>query len=231
MIGIYKITNLANNKSYIGQSIHIEKRLNEHLNEAFNMSRREYEYPLSRAYRKYGTNNFQTEILCECSIEELDEKEIYYISFYSSKNNGYNQTDGGNSPIYISGEKHHMTKLTDEEVYIIREAYNNHVPFEKVFKEYSKGMSMSGFRKIWLGYTRKNIHYDVYTKGNKEYWEYLKNISGPRIFSDEEILDIRVRLKNGESQDIIYNDYKNKIAKKETFNDICNNKRYKHIIV
>ena len=31
MIGIYKITNLINNKSYVGQSIHIERRWQEHL--------------------------------------------------------------------------------------------------------------------------------------------------------------------------------------------------------
>ena len=30
MIGIYKITNKNNNKSYIGQSIHYGKRLDEH---------------------------------------------------------------------------------------------------------------------------------------------------------------------------------------------------------
>lgn len=30
MIGIYKITNMINQHSYIGQSIHIEKRWNEH---------------------------------------------------------------------------------------------------------------------------------------------------------------------------------------------------------
>lgn len=30
MVGIYKITNLVNNKVYIGQSINIEKRIKEH---------------------------------------------------------------------------------------------------------------------------------------------------------------------------------------------------------
>ena len=70
------------------------------------------------------------------------------------------------------------------------------------------------------------------TKENKEYWEYLKNISGNRLYSDKEILDIRLRLKNGESKESIYQDYKNKTShSSESFNDICSGKRYTHIKV
>ena len=95
MIGIYKITNLVNQKSYIGQSVNIDKRLKEHINDAFNPNRKEYDYPLSRAYRKYGVENFSKEVLCICSKEELNEKEEYYIKIFNSKENGYNQQDGG----------------------------------------------------------------------------------------------------------------------------------------
>lgn len=231
MTGIYKITNLVNQKSYIGQAVDIEKRLREHKNDAFNPKRREYNYPLSRAYRKYGIENFSQEILCICSKEELNEKEDYYVNFFNSKNEGYNQQDGGQPENRPLGEKHYLAKLTDDQVFLVREEYNNHTPFQEVFEKYSNGMSISGFRKIWLGYTRTNIHMDVYTKENKEYWEYLKNISGQRLFSDKEIIDIRTRLKNGESRDSIYQDYKYKVTKRESFNDICSGKRYTHIIV
>lgn len=231
MIGIYKITNLVNQKSYIGQSVNIDKRLKEHINDAFNPNRKEYNYPLSRAYRKYGVENFSKEVLCICSKEELNKKEEYYIKIFNSKENGYNQQDGGQPKNRPLGEKHYRTKLTDEQVFLVREEYNNHTSFEEVFDKYSNGMSISGFRKIWHGYSRTNIHMDVYTKENKEYWEYLKNISGNRLFSDKDIIDIRTRLKNGESQDSIYQDYKGKAVKKESFNDICSGKRYTHIIV
>lgn len=86
--GIYKITNNINGKVYIGQSINIEKRWEQHKGcYCDNL--------LSKAFIKYGINNFTFEILEECNQEELDDKEIFYISYYDSYNNGYNNTLGG----------------------------------------------------------------------------------------------------------------------------------------
>lgn len=108
MVGIYKITNLINKKVYIGQSINIEKRFIAHKSVYKNYKAHNYEYPLYRAMRKYGFENFQFEILEECSIKDLDEKEKYYIKYYNSKlPNGYNQDDGGKSA-------RHYNKLSDE---------------------------------------------------------------------------------------------------------------------
>lgn len=45
--------------------------------------------------RLYGIENFDFEIIEECPIEELDEKEIYYIKLFDSYNTGYNNTYGG----------------------------------------------------------------------------------------------------------------------------------------
>lgn len=228
MTGIYKITNLINGHCYIGQAVNIEKRLREHINDAFNENRREYNYPLSRAYRKYGVQNFINSVLEECTREELNEKEIYYINFYNSKNNGYNQTNGGNQH-FVEGEKSPNTKLTDKEIFDIREEYNKHTPKLEVYEKYKHILSLSGFTKIWLGYSRKQVHMDVYTEENKRYWEYIKNISGRRLFTDKDIIDIRTRLKNGESEDSIYLDYQHVSKKREAFHDICTGKRYAHI--
>jgi group I intron endonuclease len=95
---IYKITNKINNKCYIGQtSKHYEQRWNEHKNIFNNSNSKEYNYPLYKAFRKYGIDNFMFEILEECNINNLDEKEIYWIKYYDSTNskNGYNQSFGG----------------------------------------------------------------------------------------------------------------------------------------
>lgn len=97
MVGIYKIENLINNHCYIGQSINIQKRLNRHKTVAFNENNNDYNYPLYRAFRKYGLENFSFEILEECLPEELNEKERYYIQEYNSFFNGYNQTLGGDN--------------------------------------------------------------------------------------------------------------------------------------
>ena len=77
MIGIYKITNNLNGKSYIGLSKDIQKRAREHFNRAFNEKDKEYEKYLYRAIRKYGLENFSVIILEECKENELTEKEMF----------------------------------------------------------------------------------------------------------------------------------------------------------
>lgn len=106
---IYKITNTITNQSYIGQTktkrgfksryCHkgegIERVYKFHLylknkGETFNEH-------LFYSIEKYGFDAFEiTEVLdTAMSAEELDEKEIYYIDYYDSYNNGFNLTLGG----------------------------------------------------------------------------------------------------------------------------------------
>lgn len=92
-IGIYKITNKINEKVYIGQSIHIERRFKEHIQRATHNPKS----VLHHAISVYGVSNFTFEILELCSIEELDRREIHYISEYNSLvPTGYNIQLGGN---------------------------------------------------------------------------------------------------------------------------------------
>ena len=93
MTGIYKITNKENGKIYIGQSIDILRRWKEHIKrgEFVSIEEDEFHYLLNK-----HTNSFTFEILEFCSIEDLDEKEIKYISLFNSFENGYNRTSGGN---------------------------------------------------------------------------------------------------------------------------------------
>lgn len=96
MIGIYKITNMQNGHCYIGQSRCIEKRWSNHKIASHNENDKTYNYPLYKAFRKYGIDNFIFEVLEECKIEKLNEKEAYYISLYKPE---YNQTEGGDYKI------------------------------------------------------------------------------------------------------------------------------------
>lgn len=90
MTGIYKITNLINNKIYIGQSIDIEKRWEEH-----KYYSSDEHTAIQSAFKKYGISNFSFEVIEKCSKNKLDEREIYWIAYYDSYNNGYNLTAGG----------------------------------------------------------------------------------------------------------------------------------------
>lgn len=83
-IGIYKIQNQLNGKVYIGQSIHIEKRWQEHC-------RPSSQSLIAKAIQKYGKENFSFQILKECAESELDKFEEKYIKqFNSLAPNGYN---------------------------------------------------------------------------------------------------------------------------------------------
>ena len=98
---IYKITNQINGKVYIGQTINsLEKRFNRHKQDA--LSGR-LDTHFARALREYGVNNFVAEIIENVeSQEKLNEREYYWINYYNSCKEGYNETDsmlksGGNT--------------------------------------------------------------------------------------------------------------------------------------
>lgn len=109
--GIYKLTNLINNKIYIGQTKYLRKRYLQYkcastVNDTSFRSKR----PIIYAIRKYGFENFSFEVL-ELT-DNLDEREIYYISLYDSTNDkiGYNVEKGGQG---IS----HPARLSEETRY------------------------------------------------------------------------------------------------------------------
>lgn len=95
MIGIYKIENLITHQKYVGQSKDIEVRWKQEKGEAFNANSRNFNSPLSQDIRKYGLNNFSFEIIEQCEVSQLNEREIYWIAFFDSYHNGYNRTVGG----------------------------------------------------------------------------------------------------------------------------------------
>ena len=92
--GIYKITNLENSMAYIGQSVNIKDRWGTHIKVGLGADTitRNKLYP---AMLSTGVENFTFEILEECSSEELNEREKFYIDFYDTVNYGYNVTKGG----------------------------------------------------------------------------------------------------------------------------------------
>ncbi len=113
---IYKITNIQNNKVYIGQTIRpIEQRFHRHLNDALNNI---LDTHFARAIRKYGKDNFIIEEIDTAETQdELNQKEQYWIQYYNSVNDGYNETDaiskcGGNT--YQSKTENEMEAIKDK---------------------------------------------------------------------------------------------------------------------
>lgn len=89
---IYKWTNTLNGKVYIGQTVRPEIRYKRHLDEAF---KNNSDYHFHRALRKYGIDAFSYEVIEKVPVSELDDREVFWIAYYDSFNNGYNSTEGG----------------------------------------------------------------------------------------------------------------------------------------
>lgn len=93
---IYKIINKQNGHSYVGQTrISIDSRWKRHCLVSRYPNNEEYNFALHRAIRKYGESNFLIIQIEECPNEQLDEREIYWISYYDTYNHGYNEDKGG----------------------------------------------------------------------------------------------------------------------------------------
>ena len=105
MIGIYKIENLLTHQCYIGQSSDIFSRWRWEYADAFNPNSQTYNYPLQIDFRIYPKDKFSFSIIEECKKDELYEKEKFWIKFYDSYNNGYNQSEGGEGASKISEEQ------------------------------------------------------------------------------------------------------------------------------
>ena len=129
--GIYKIENLINGKLYIGQSIHIELRWQEHC-------RSSAKSLIGKAISKYGKENFTFQILEECAESCLNEREAYYIRHYQSLvPNGYNieEKDIERTQFFCNYDKITLLK-------IIEDIKNSELSFQEIASKYELDLSM-----------------------------------------------------------------------------------------
>lgn len=91
--GIYKITNMKDDKVYVGQAVDTYKRWCEHCKAGLGIDTPQGN-KLYAAMLEDGLENFTFELLEECPREELNRKEAYYISLYNSVQYGYNSQKG-----------------------------------------------------------------------------------------------------------------------------------------
>lgn len=101
--GIYIIVNILNNHCYIGSSVNIQGRLNEH----FRMLRSNHHYNthIQHAYNKYGDEAFEVELLEECDTFELLEFEQYFMDIIKPEYNECPYAGGGSVPGRIASEE------------------------------------------------------------------------------------------------------------------------------
>jgi group I intron endonuclease len=88
---IYCYHCILTGKKYIGQTVHENRRKNQHKRDC----KKGVDNKFYRAVRRYGWNSFIYGIIDEYNIDFLNEQEIFCIDYYDTYLNGYNSTIGG----------------------------------------------------------------------------------------------------------------------------------------
>ena len=220
--GIYKITNIINNKCYIGQSVDIENRWKAHLRAVEHPK-----YAIHKAIKKYGITNFSFEIIELCDKENLNKLEQKWIQYFDAYNNGYNETIGGDN--FGTWAR----KVSNEDVLNIRQRRLQAENFSDVYADYSY-ITEGTFKNIWQGKSYTEVKPENFTIENLEKAKMIskRNVSAERKSSkmtEELVLQIRLDKKNGMKRKDGYTKYKEYFKSLGSFDSIWYNQRWKTI--
>jgi group I intron endonuclease len=142
---IYKTTNLANNKIYVGQT-HYDRA------DYFGSG-----VLISEALEKYGKENFVKEYIDSAfTQEELDKKEIFWIKELDAQNRniGYNIADGGWNYFTMTEETKKKISKTLKGKYVGDNAFRKGV---KLTNDHKLALSKFNLGKTLSAETRKKI--------------------------------------------------------------------------
>lgn len=105
--GIYKITNISNNKIYIGSSVDMLTRWSQH--KYYFRNEKHQNIHLQRAYNKYGEQSFVFEILENCEPDKLIEREQVWIDWLKPQ---YNKRKDASSNLGIKYSEETKIKMS-----------------------------------------------------------------------------------------------------------------------
>lgn len=200
--GIYLIFCTSNQKSYIGSSNCIKRRLNSH---RYYLKKGSHDNEhLQRAYTKYGIDSFIYSVLEYCEDSELIERETLWVNKYNSldPSKGYNKIPPGSYPMdYNPSRPREYIKLyqfyqgdritTNSREVLQRIDFTSSKLFEilSYWKQYPKKVG----RKSWKGYTfvrvedyNENIDYTLLGNQNRVPWRKPKQTLEERRIKDRE---------------------------------------------
>lgn len=184
---IYKITNIINDKKYIGQTINPIIRWKQHQKLGNGNTKNSLLY---KAMQKYGIENFVFEVI-EGPIENYNEREIYWIKKYNTyigvKDSwGYNLTEGGEDPPHPQGVDHHYCTHSSEEILQIKYLISKtKLPFSQIAKTFN--YNISSIERINKGEIWNNSleQYPLRAEGTKNFAkERADNIKKDLLYSN-----------------------------------------------
>lgn len=225
---VYKITNLINNKIYIGKTCNFENRWYEHVRVA--KTKEKTSYYLHKSINKYGAENFKIEIIENNLTEEQSlEREKFWIKILNSKdpNIGMNLTDGGEGTSGLKWTEESRDKKRGK----------NNPNFGKNISKQMQDKNPDIFNGINNGFYGKTHSTETINfLKNRDISPEIKNIISENCrgakqwnakFSNDDIIEIRRKWDNKEcSQAELARIYG---VKRNTINQIVNRKRWTHI--
>lgn len=167
---IYKVTNKLNNKSYIGR----------HSSNNLNNSYLGSGTSIKKAIKQFGKDNFFKEVIYIAKNQkELDEKEIYYINYYKTYENGYNITKGGKGMLGYKPSKETILKSSKS-----RKKYYEENP-DAIKKLSELGKLKKGSLNPFYGKKLSLEHIDKMTKARVKAITGAKNPSAVKLLCVE----------------------------------------------
>lgn len=211
-IGIYGIRNLINGKIYVGKTgMNFGDRWDSHRS-LLNNGKHDNPH-LQKAWNKYGKDNFEFIVLEDCEIDELSDREKYYIKLYKDMGLAYNIHDGGDEGYNLG--KH----LSEETKQKIGEKNKINGIRRKASDETKLKMSKShtGMKYAPMSEEgKKNIQ-----QAQQKYFE-----QNPKKLNVDDVIEIRRLHKDGLNYSEIAREYN---VTCQCISDICNYKRWKQI--
>lgn len=214
---IYKIKNLINNKEYIGCTIYpIKKRFEEHIWRCLNSDSNS---KFCNSIRKYGVENFGIELVEECDVSVIYEREIIYINNFDTFHNGLNSTYGGEGCL---GYKH-SKEIKDKISKIIKDGRSHKgKTYEQIYgdkTEVEKQRRRESVKKSWDGLDNE--------RRDNRIKKTTDSVRKNSKYGEDLIKEIKEKFKKGDSVNDLKNEYPQ--FNKSYLYSIKNNRRWKEL--
>jgi group I intron endonuclease len=192
---LYLIKNKLTGGMYVGQTVDLKRRLGQHY--------RNEESVVGKAIQKYGKDNFETIILKDCKVDELDKWEIYYIDKYNTfkSNKHYNANAGRwtnvgeSNPMYNKQHSEKTKKLIGKKAKIRYKNPSNNPMYGRKHSEETKKKISDAKKGQTYG--------EEFKKMRREYMkDKFKGLDNPNAKVTNELAKKVIRLR--EFEDMTY---------------------------